>query len=158
MISFNIQDHRFQLRAAAICFRNDNAEVLLHRLDGDLIWALPGGRVEPGENAASTVVREMQEEIGEAITCERLLFVVENFYVDRSMPNHEVGFYFLAGLSASSKLLHATESQFGVEGDKRLEFRWFATSQLASCNLYPAFLRTALREPLSPFQHIVQRD
>ncbi len=84
--------------------------------------------------------------------------MVENFYVHNAKPNHEVGFYFLAQLSASSELLRATQSQFGVEGDRRLEFRWFPTAQLAGVNLHPAFLRTALCGPLPAFQHIVQKN
>ena len=60
MISFDTAACRFQLRAAAVFL--DEGHVLLHRLDGDPVWALPGGRVDPGEHAAAAVVREMQEE------------------------------------------------------------------------------------------------
>lgn len=48
MISVNIAGHRFQLRAAAVVVHG--GFVLLHRLQGDAFWALPGGRVEPGED------------------------------------------------------------------------------------------------------------
>ena len=94
MISFDAANHRFNLRAAAV-FIQENY-VLLHRMESDVIWALPGGRVEPGENAASAVVREMMEELGEVVHCGELLYVVENFFEHKSKPNHEVGTTFVA--------------------------------------------------------------
>ncbi len=158
MIAFDTHDHRFHLRAAAICLRKDRTEILLHRLEGDPIWALPGGRVEAGEDAASGVVREMLEETGEAVSCERLVYVVENFYVHNTQAHHEVGFYFLIQLPASSTLLRSSAPWFGEEGNRRLEFGWFATSTLASMNLHPVFLRSALGSALPAFAHIVQRN
>jgi 8-oxo-dGTP pyrophosphatase MutT (NUDIX family) len=62
MISFRVGDYRFHYRAAAII--RDGDYVLLHRLDGDDFWALPGGRVNPGEQAKDTIVREFREELG----------------------------------------------------------------------------------------------
>ena len=59
MISFDLGSHRFQVRAAAVIVHEES--VLLHRLESDDFWALPGGRVEPGEEASDTVVRELYE-------------------------------------------------------------------------------------------------
>jgi ADP-ribose pyrophosphatase YjhB (NUDIX family) len=91
MISFNAVNHRFNLWAAAIFFQGNS--VLLHRLEGDAIWALPGGRLEPGEDAASAVVREMLEEVAEHVQCGELVYVVENFFEHQSQSNHEIGLY-----------------------------------------------------------------
>lgn len=79
MISVDIAGHRFQLRAAAVVLHAGH--VLLHRHEDDDFRALPGGRVEPGEDAASTVVREMREELGESIACDALLYLAENFFM-----------------------------------------------------------------------------
>jgi ADP-ribose pyrophosphatase YjhB (NUDIX family) len=153
MISFDLGRYTFQLRAAAI-FRS-NGRVLLHRLEGDDYWSLPGGRVEPGEDAATTVVREMQEELGEAVTCGELACVVENFFEVRGKRHHEIGLYLLASFGHDAKLLDITRSHAGVEGDRRLEFRWFAITQLADVDVRPSFLRQALAEPGLRFQHAV---
>jgi 8-oxo-dGTP diphosphatase len=36
-------------------------------------WELPGGKVEPGESDAESLVREVREELGVAVTVERWL-------------------------------------------------------------------------------------
>ena len=156
MISFAVDDHRFNLRAAAI-FLHEGA-VLLHRLAGDTVWALPGGRVESGEDAAAAIVREMKEEVGELVQCGELLYVVENFYEYRSTLHHEVGLYFHAELPPATPLRIKNRAHFGIEGGQRLEFRWFLQSALPALNLHPAFLREALSRPVLTFRHVVQRS
>ncbi|MDQ8023786.1 MAG: NUDIX domain-containing protein [Moraxellaceae bacterium] len=156
MISTHIDGHRFQLRAAAV-FVHEGA-VLLHRAPGDDFWALPGGRVEAGEDAATTVFREMQEELGEAVQCERLLYTVEAFFHHLGSPNHEIGLYFLTHLPAHSPLLDKQRTHAGIEADKSLEFAWFRLGDLGDVNVCPSFLQTALTEPGLPFRHVVQRD
>ena len=155
MISVNISGHRFQLRAAAVVLHDDH--VLLHRLEGDTYWALPGGRVEPGEDARSTLVREMAEELNESVECAELLYVVENFFVHANTPNHEIGLYFRAEFSSGSALLEKSSCHVGAEGIHRLEFRWFPKEALRGVDLRPSFLRESLSQPVLSFQHIVQR-
>jgi 8-oxo-dGTP diphosphatase len=41
------------------------------------LWSIPGGRIEPGESDEQAVVREVREETGLAVTCERLLGAAE---------------------------------------------------------------------------------
>ena len=43
----------------------DQEKVLLHRRSDDGRWATPGGILEPGEQPAPAVVREVWEETGE---------------------------------------------------------------------------------------------
>lgn len=154
MISVDIAGFRFQLRAAAVVVYDQS--VLLHRLDGDSFWALPGGRVEPGEDARATLIREMQEELAELVEVDELLYVVENFFTHAEKPNHEVGMYFRARLQPRSPILDKSRPHWGVEGSRRLEFQWFACKQLDSVELHPFFLRQALAKPVLQFEHAVQ--
>jgi ADP-ribose pyrophosphatase YjhB (NUDIX family) len=86
MVSFEIAGHRFNLRAAAIFLQNHLA--LPHRMEDDATLALPGDRVEPDEDAASAVVREVMEELGEEVKCGDLIYIVENFFEHRSKQHH----------------------------------------------------------------------
>jgi 8-oxo-dGTP pyrophosphatase MutT (NUDIX family) len=155
VISVDIAGYRFQLRAAAIVVHD--GFVLLHRLRGDEYWSLPGGRVEPGEEARTTLKREMAEELNEPVECTDLLYVVENFFEHANKPNHEIGLCFRVHLGPASKLLDKARSHSGVEGGKPLEFRWFLAENLQKIDVRPSFLRSALSQPTLGCQHIVQR-
>jgi len=155
MISVDIEGYRFQFRAAAVVVHE--GFVLLHRGESDEFWALPGGRVEPGEASSSTIRREMAEELNESVECGELLFAVENFFVHASKRNHEVGLYYRTWLQATSTLLDKSRSHAGVEGASHLEFRWFAIERLGEVDLQPSFLRESLSRPVLSFQHIVQQ-
>ena len=92
MISSNTDTFRFQLRAAVVVMRDD--AVLLHSADGDVFWALLGGRVEAGEAAADAAVREMKEELSVEVTSLRFTWLAENFFTHQGKVHHEVGLYF----------------------------------------------------------------
>jgi ADP-ribose pyrophosphatase YjhB (NUDIX family) len=51
------------LAASAACFREGRL-LLARRANPPQLWTLPGGRVEPGESAADTARRELEEETG----------------------------------------------------------------------------------------------
>ncbi|MEK8032745.1 NUDIX hydrolase [Ideonella sp. DXS29W] len=156
MISVPLRGQRFQVRAAAIVIHDDH--LLVHRAPGDEYWALPGGRVEVGEDAASTVVREMKEELGEDVACGPLWHVAENFFDLGGERFHEIGFYFRAALPAASRYLDKTRSHGGVEGHLGLEFRWLALGSLGAMNLRPTFLQVSLAANTLGFSHQVQRE
>jgi ADP-ribose pyrophosphatase YjhB (NUDIX family) len=156
MISFETDGHRFNLRAVAVMLSGDH--VLLHRLDGDEYWSLPGGRVEAGEDAATAVAREMREELGLAVTVGRLLWVVENFFASGGRLYHEVGLYFATEAPADARILDLDARHLGDEQGRTLEFAWFDRKALASVDVRPAFLRDALAQETLPFAHVVNRD
>jgi len=146
---------RIRLRAAAVLVRD--GAVLLHRQAGDGFWALPGGKVEPGESAAEALVRELREELAVDITVGRLACVAENFFVHQGAAEHEVGLYFMAASAPGSRLACEPGPYAGVEPGRTLEFAWFTPQALALLDLRPAFLRDLLRDPDLAFLHIVHR-
>ncbi|KQU81681.1 hypothetical protein ASE08_24635 [Rhizobacter sp. Root16D2] len=156
MISFDAGSHRFHLRAAAIVVRGD--DVLLHRAEGDDFWALPGGRVESGEEAVTAVARELHEELGLVIQPGPLVLLVENFFVHGGERQHEVGLYFTAEAQGGSPVLAGPGPYRGVEGSRELIFAWFPRSALNQVDLRPEFLVGALAGQDLSFRHVVQRD
>lgn len=54
----------------------DGGRLLLIRrsvIEGDLVWALPGGKVEPGESVERAAVRETLEETGLTVEAGQVL-------------------------------------------------------------------------------------
>lgn len=52
------------IRIAAAVIVDDAGRILLVRKRGTSAWMQPGGKVEPGEAPADTLVRELAEELG----------------------------------------------------------------------------------------------
>ena len=49
------------------------------------LWEFPGGKVEDGETPEETVIRELQEELGIAVTRCRPLLEIHHEYSDKSV-------------------------------------------------------------------------
>src|SRR3954465_13858185 len=54
---------------------NEAGEILLHLRSDNGQWSLPGGALEPGEEPADAVVREIWEETGVKVVPERIVNV-----------------------------------------------------------------------------------
>ncbi len=114
-------------------------------------WFLPGGRAEVGEPARVTLLRETQEELGEALQIGRLLYVVENFFTDASGTWHELGLYFLLSAPADSLLTRSLETFRRLdEVGNSLRFDWLPIAQLETFPLYPPLLPKSSQEHSCP--------
>ena len=97
----------------------------------------------------------MRWEIGQDVTVQRLLWLME--YVTRigDRAFHELGFYYAIVLPPPSPLLDLHRDHAGVERGLNLLLRWFPVTDLPDLPLFPVFLRTALTViPDSPQQVI----
>jgi ADP-ribose pyrophosphatase YjhB (NUDIX family) len=155
MISFRSGGARFHLRAGAVVL--DDEHLLLHRLEGDNFWALPGGRINMGEQAQLALTREFEEELSLSVECGPLVCVGENFFEYQGEPHHEVGLYFAVALPVGAPVRTKTAVHLGMEGDKRLEFKWFSLASLPHVDLRPRALREGLCAGRLP-PHFVQTD
>lgn len=144
------------IRLRAVGVVTDGCRVLLHRRLVDPFWALPGGRVEPGEFSAEALARELHEELGVQATVSRLLWVVENHFTHNGAHLHEVGLYFEATLGTPGAL----RSGVGAIPTKEphLEFAWFEHSQLARLSVRPTIIAERLALPPYRFEYIVHHD
>ena len=151
---------RMRQRAAALV--TQQGRVLLHRAQGDAFWALPGGGIEPGESAAQAVVRELLEELGQAVVPGALACVVENFFVHSGQLHHELGLCLHTSLLGDGPLIAGDGPYEGLEGGRGLVFAWFSSDELAHLDIRPTILRSYLLESLacgpSGVAHLVHRD
>ncbi|GLU49139.1 NUDIX hydrolase [Nocardiopsis ansamitocini] len=102
---------------------DDQDRILLHRRADDGHWATPGGIVEPGEQPAAALVREIEEETGVRIRVAELVSVVME--EPHTYPNDDrVQFLDLAFRC------HPVSGTPRVNDDESLEVGWFAYADL----------------------------
>ena len=86
-LTLNVQDYKLNVRAAGIVIHN--GKVLLHKNTNENHYALIGGRVEIGEDSATTLKREIQEEMGKDIEITGYVSTIENFFEAEGSKYHE---------------------------------------------------------------------
>jgi 8-oxo-dGTP pyrophosphatase MutT (NUDIX family) len=153
-IVFERDGKKFNFRAVAILIESDR--ILLHRINTNPYWSLPGGRVEFSESASVTVCREMKEELRIDSSVIRPLWVMENFFKSFGFDYHEIAFYFL--MTVPAELLSKGDSFEESEGSSKLNFKWHPISELGNVELYPVFLRNSIRNLPETLTYITHRD
>lgn len=154
MISFETPAGWFNYRVAGVAVAANR--VLLHQREGDDFWTLPGGRPELMETAGDALRREMREELGVSVTVGRLIWLVEGFFSFEGLRYHELLLCF--EMECGDLTAPALDEFEGVEGDRRLLFRWCPLDTLEALPIRPAFLAPALRDPPKTPEHLVNED
>lgn len=77
-LTIEVEDYKLNVRAAGIIIHNN--KVLTHRNLNSNHYTFIGGRVEIGEDSASTVKREIEEELGKEAEIIEHGGVIENFW------------------------------------------------------------------------------
>jgi 8-oxo-dGTP pyrophosphatase MutT (NUDIX family) len=144
----------FGYRVAGVLL--NKGKVLLCTNDQVDFWVLPGGGVKPFESSEEAIKREFQEEIGIKIKVVRLLWIVENSYVEDNRKVHGIGLDFLVNpIEWNEKLTRevfygvedgykAVETRYEHLEDFRLTFRWFDIAELDTITIRPKVYHDAL--------------
>lgn len=124
-------------RVSAYAIARDDARLLLTRLsDASPVfepgrWHLPGGGIDPGEQPADALARELYEETGLELLDARLL-AARSYTASRLGTTwHLVGLFYLARLAPGP--LVVTERDGSTS-----EARWISRSELTGPVLSPA--------------------
>jgi ADP-ribose pyrophosphatase YjhB (NUDIX family) len=149
MISFDIDNVRFNYSVGGILINND--KILLNRLLNETYWFIPGGRVEGGEDSAKALSREMMEELNENVIIENMLFMVENFFINKGTKFHEIGIYY----SMSGPKIW-NDSKIIKDGGVEIEYRWIDVEKLKTIELYPVIIKDAIIENKCKSHYIVR--
>jgi 8-oxo-dGTP diphosphatase len=78
----------YPLLVAAALIERDGLVLLAQRLTDvpyPLFWEFPGGKVEPGEDPAQTIVREIKEELAAEVAVTGVYDVVYHRYPERTV-------------------------------------------------------------------------
>jgi 8-oxo-dGTP pyrophosphatase MutT (NUDIX family) len=109
---------------AAIIF-NAAGQVLLQRRSDNGEWGLPGGIMEPGEEPAETLVREIREETALEVVPERIVGVYSGpEFVVRYANGDE------AAILSITFACRPVAGEPRVNDDESLEIRYFAPDAL----------------------------
>ncbi|HLV33787.1 MAG TPA: NUDIX domain-containing protein [Spirillospora sp.] len=105
---------------AAAIVANEAGEVLLHRRGDNGLWSLPGGVIEPGEEPAEAVIREVYEETGLHVLPERIVGIYGGQSNMSEYPNGDKA----AFISVTFKC-RVVGGSLRIDGDESLELRYF---------------------------------
>ena len=110
----------------ALAYDADGRLLLVRRANdpGRGLWSLPGGRVEPGEDDAAALVREMAEETGLAVQPAELVGRVRR-------GRYDIADYRCRVLGGELQA-----------GDDALDARWCDAAALARLPLVPLLVET----------------
>jgi ADP-ribose pyrophosphatase YjhB (NUDIX family) len=149
-IQIKLKEGSFWSRTAGVMVDNKR-RVLLCRLEDEDVWVLPGGTIRCYESSKETVRREFLEETGFEIKIQRLLGVIENFFVFNGKKCHDIGFYYLVSAKESNPFCDqeefiGQEERHTLDRSWKLIFKWFNSSNLENVNLKPSILKKLLKE------------
>lgn len=152
-ISVMLENYKLNIRAAAIV--ENNGKILLHKNKNEEFYALPGGRIQLGEEAETTIKREFKEEMGIDVEIRKFRGIVENFFEMNEKQYHEYMILFEA--QPKSNRIYGQSKVKGIEENSELEFIWEDINSLNELDLRPSNIKQSIIEK-SPIVHVVQKD
>jgi len=154
-VNFRICDVRYNYRMAGVTVRY--GKVLLHQVEGNNFWSLPGGRCAINEDSAYALGREYEEEMGQKVELTRPLWFVEYFYSEKATGEtfHEISVIYDVVLADHG--IFANGEFEGSEAGKKILFKWFDLRELKDLEFYPVFLKEKLQKLPEGMEHIIFR-
>lgn len=130
--------NQLRMRVNGILIENEKILMIKHRMgNGRILWSVPGGGMQFGQDAKSNLIREFEEETGLIVTVENYLFVHEYL----NPPLHALEHFFLVKwMDGDLKL--GTDPELEVENQIIEETRWMSLKNIQSLStnsLHPIF-------------------
>lgn len=141
-------------RVAGVTIKDDH--VLIHRRKKDNYWTFPGGGCKFYETTTDALEREYHSEIEADIKIKRLVFIVENLYFKKNIPNHEIEFFY--EIEMDDHFEPSQEYFYGKEGEDTLVFFWCPLDQLENIKLYPKCLRKIIKNLPENIVHVINKN
>ena len=150
-LTIDVENYKLNVRAAGIIIHN--GKVLVHRNIKYDHYALIGGRVEIGEDSATTVKREIKEELGKEIEITGYIATIENFFEMKGSKYHEIMFIHKAEFTdEDDKNIECTMKN--IEGTDYLQYEWLDLKKMDEYSLLPIAVKDILKENKFPVHKI----
>jgi ADP-ribose pyrophosphatase YjhB (NUDIX family) len=148
-----------KIRAIAICLFSRGDRILVSEgIDphkGDRFCRPLGGGIDFGERSQAAMQREIQEEIGAEMQHLQLLSVIENIFVYKGKPGHEIVFIYDAEFVDQSlyekSVIHCHEHS--NQQDFVASWRSLAEMQAQQIRLVPPELITLVQQIQPQLRH-----
>lgn len=155
-IEINSDGIDFKYRVNGILLKEN--KILTIRMEHNDFFCLPGGHVNLGEDSKKAIIREMKEETGYDVEINKLIFLVENFFMRNSGEKiHEISLYYL--LDTKEPIKNSFNDYTVREIDKGKEFnhffRWIDLKNIETINFKPKEIIESLKEKSFSFKHII---
>ena len=124
------------LPAVSAVIRNDAGEVLLALSHGDEAWALIGGGLEPGEEPASAILREIREELGVEAEVSQIIGAYGGEGMFITYPNGDRCAYVTTAYAC-----RLVSEAFTIEEDELREVAWFTPEEIYRLETQPYVAR-----------------
>lgn len=129
----NIDDCLYRVAIRVLIVKND--KVLLVKEDSDDWWALPGGGIDHGETVESSLIREVEEELGIPAKAVSSDFQIVHYNIGNIVNTvPRMNLFFKA--SIPEELLRAK--------DRVLECKWFTKDEFMRQAMHPSYDKAAL--------------
>lgn len=150
-LTIDVEDYKLNVRAAGVIIHNN--KVLVHKNLNSNHYALIGGRVEIGEDSATTVKREAQEELDKEVETTGYVATIENFFEMKGRKYHEILFIHKAEfINDEDKKIEYTLKN--MEGKEHLQYEWLELDKLDEYPLVPKTVKDILKENKFPVHKI----
>lgn len=153
-LTIEVEDYKLNVRAAGIIIHNN--KVLTHRNLNSNHYTFIGGRVEIGEDSASTVKREIEEELGKESEIIEHGGVIENFFEMKGAKYHEMLFIHRAEFvnEEDKKIEYTLKNK---EGKDYLQYEWVDIDKIDDYPIKPAIIKEILKQGKFPV-HMINKD
>lgn len=153
-LTIEVEDYKLNVRAAGIIIHNN--KVLTHRNLNSNHYTFIGGRVEIGEDSATTVKREIEEKLGKEAEIIEHGGVIENFFEIKGAKYHEMLFIHRAEFvnEEDKKIEYTLKNK---EGKDYLQYEWVDIDKIDDYPVKPSIIKEILKQGKFPV-HMINKD
>jgi 8-oxo-dGTP diphosphatase len=120
--------NQLRVRVNGILIQDEKILMVKHLMgNGKILWSVPGGGMDFGQNARNNLIREFSEETGLEVFVENYLFVHE--YLDP--PLHGMEHFFLVK-KTGGELILGIDPELFLNNQILAEIRWMDINELQS--------------------------